>query len=225
MNERWVFDCPLCGQTRDFTASGDFIAPNGERAHTRLCVVCEYKRYFTLDGIQFSRSRSQGVRKSGINTNELSSPINKDQRQKTPITPKKSPLTRLQAFINQESNLNSKEKGLQFEKFCEQLLKAMGYQVKRSGQSGDKGVDLRASRQEPIGNQTLVIQCKNQQSVSADVVIQLYGMATAETPHLAVVITTGKFTAAAQKFAREHSNIVIIDSHKLTKLTNRYLES
>ena len=50
-------------------------------------------------------------------------------------------------------------------------------------------------------------------------------MATAETPHLAVVIKTGKFTAAAQKFAREHSNIVIIDSHKLTKLTNRYLES
>ena len=101
----------------------------------------------------------------------------------------------------------------------------MGYQVKRSGQSGDRGVDLRASRQEPIGNQTLDIQCKHQQSVSADVVIQLYGMATAETPHLAVVITTGKFTAAAQKFAREHSNIVIIDSHKLTKLTNRYLES
>ena len=99
----------------------------------------------------------------------------------------------------------------------------MGYQVKRSGQSGDKGVDLRASRQELIGNQTLVIQCKNQQSVSADVVIQLYGMATAETPHLAMVITTGKFTAAAQKFAREHSNIVIIDRDKLTDLAKQYL--
>jgi restriction endonuclease Mrr len=70
----------------------------------------------------------------------------------------------------------------------------------------------------------LVVQCKYQQSVSADVVIQLYGMAASENANLAVVITTGAFTMDAKKFAQEHSNIEIIDMDRLTGLTNRYLK-
>ena len=101
----------------------------------------------------------------------------------------------------------------------------MGYEVRHVGQSGDRGVDLRATLQQPIGKQTLVVQCKHQQSVSPDVVIQLYGMATAENANLAVVITTGAFTMDAKKFAQEHSNIEIIDKDNLTDLTNRYLKN
>ena len=101
----------------------------------------------------------------------------------------------------------------------------MGYKVKLVGKSGDMGVDLRATRQEPIGSHKLVIQCKNQERVPANVVIQTYGMAIAQTADLAVVITTGKFTRDAKQFAQGHSNIEIIDSDKLIDLTNRWLES
>ena len=100
----------------------------------------------------------------------------------------------------------------------------MGYKVKLVGKSGDMGVDLRATLQQPIGNQTLVVQCKYQDSVPQSVLAQLYGMATAENANLAVVITTGAFTMDAKKFAQEHSNIEIIDRDNLTDLTNRYLK-
>ena len=241
-----VLDCPDCKSNREFIYSGYFTMAGGKEAHVRSCGECGFKRHFTPEGIPFGKTRNRKVLQDVPSSKEL----NRLYRERYPryvpkITPPKGleafpsqtsglnthgtgPKTTsqkgLEAFLSQTSALNnSVEKGLRFEKFCQQLLKDMGYEVKHVGQSGDRGVDLRATLQQPIGKQTLVVQCKHQQSVSSDVVIQIYGMATAETAHLAVVITTGVFTADARKFAKEHSNIVIIDKDKLTDLAKQYL--
>ena len=241
-----VLDCPDCERNREFIYSGYFTMAGGKEAHVRSCGECGFKRHFTPEGIPFGKTRNRKVLQDVPSSKELNRLyLERYPRYVPKITPPKGleafpsqtsglnthgtgPKTTsqkgLEAFLSKTSSLSSVEKGLQFELFCQQLLKDMGYEVKHVGQSGDRGVDLRATRRQPIGNQTLVVQCKHQQSVSADVVIQLYGMATAENANSAVVITTGAFAMDAKKFAQEHSNIEIIDIDRLTGLTNRYLK-
>jgi len=238
-----VLECPDCAHIREFSYSGYFTMAGGKEAHVRSCGECGFKRHFTPEGIPFGKIRKLKVRQHVPNSKKLNRKVLQSVPKITPqkrlvgfpsqtsglkthdtgpkITPKKG----LEGFLSQTSGLNSVEKGLRFEQFCQQLLKDMGYEVKHVGQSGDRGVDLRATRQQPIGNQTLVVQCKYQDSVPQSVLAQLYGMATAENANLAVVITTGAFTMDAKKFAQEHSNIEIIDRDNLTDLTNRYLKN
>ena len=225
MNKQVFLSCTDCGGFKEFAAFADFTMRSGVRINVRSCERCKRKEYFTQDGTRLNKTQRRKARKYVLTPKELIAPINKVQRQKALTSPNKiTPPKGLEGFLSQTSNLGSSEKGLQFEQFCQQLLKDMGYEVRHVGQSGDRGVDLRATRQQPIGKQTLVVQCKHQQSVSSDVVIQLYGMATAENANSAVVITTGAFTMDAKKFAQEHSNIEIIDGDNLTDLTNRYLK-
>jgi restriction system protein len=172
--------------------------------------MCGFKRHFTPEGI----------------------PFNLPQRRKAhrvvpkiiPEATETSPKTGLDGFLSQTSGLNTHDKGLKFEQYCHRLLEAMGWEVEHSGQSGDRGVDLRAVRQDPISSQTLVVQCKHQESVSADVVIQTLGMVSASNANQGVVITTGSFTADAKKFAEENSAVDIIDKGKLAELVNQYLD-
>jgi hypothetical protein len=198
-----VLECPDCSGNREFRYSGYFTMGNGEEAHVRSCEECDFKRHFTPEGIHFSRKRNRNARKFGLE-----------------ITPKKG----LDGFLSQTSGLNTHDKGLKFEQYCHRLVEAMGYEVEHSGQSGDRGVDLKAVRQQPIGSHTLVIQCKHQESVSADVVIQTLGMVSASNANQSVVITTGSFTADAKKFAEENSAVEIIDRDKLAELVNQYLD-
>ena len=97
--------------------------------------------------------------------------------------------------------------------------------VEHSGQSGDRGVDLKAVDHDPIKGLTLVVQCKYQESVSADVVIQTFGMVNSENANKGLVITTGLFTADAKKFADETSAIEIIDGNKLADLVKQLFEA
>ena len=99
----------------------------------------------------------------------------------------------------------------------------MGYEVEHTGQRGDRGVDLKAVRQEPIGSQTLIVQCKYQESVSADVIIQTLGMVSAANANQGLVITTGSFTADAIRFSEENPTIETIDGRKLAELVGQYV--
>ena len=100
----------------------------------------------------------------------------------------------------------------------------MGYELEHSGQSGDRGVDLRAVRQDSISSQTLLVKCNYQLSVSADVVIQTLLIVSASNANQGVFITSGSFTEDAKKFAEENSAIEIIDGNKLADLVKQYLE-
>lgn len=145
-----------------------------------------------------------------------------DQRFRTGTGKSNSPKG-LHDFLNQTSDLNTYEKGLKFEQFCLRLLEAMGYEVEHTGQRGDRGVDLKAVRQEPIGSQTLIVQCKYQESVSADVIIQTLGMVSAANANQGLVITTGSFTADAIRFSEENPTIETIDGRKLAELVGQYV--
>jgi len=80
------------------------------------------------------------------------------------------------------------------------------------------------NRLQLAGSQTLVVQCKHQESVSAEVVIQILGMVNAANANQGLVITTGSFTADAKNFAEENPAIEIIDGLKLAELVGQYID-
>ena len=129
----------------------------------------------------------------------------------------KGSMQTLDEFLAQTSNLNTYEKGLKFELYCKTLLEASGHHVVHSGQSGDRGIDLRAT----LDGVVTVIQCKHQESVAAAVVIQTFGMLHAENAGSGCVITTGRFTDDAKKFGSEHPEMELIDRSELSKLVNQ----
>lgn len=129
----------------------------------------------------------------------------------------KGSMQTLDDFLAQTSNLNTYEKGLKFELYCKRLLEGWGYDVQHSGQSGDRGIDLRATRDGAV----TLIQCKHQESVAAAVVIQTFGMVRAENATNGTVITTGRFTDDAKKFANENPEMELIDRSELSKMVKQ----
>ena len=135
-------------------------------------------------------------------------------------------LSKYESFLQKTASLGNVEKGRKFEIFCEELFKAMGYRVTRTGQSGDMGVDLKLYRDDPdlINSGEFFVQCKHVESVPAQVLSQTYGMVSSEQATKAIVVTTGVFSRDAIAYQKENQNHVIaIDGTKLKKLVSKYL--
>lgn len=131
----------------------------------------------------------------------------------------------LDNFLRETSKLSSYDKGLKFEKLCQEILEKMGYEVEHTGQRGDRGVDLKAINLDPINSMTLLVQCKHTESVSQDILAQLLGMVHAEKANKGLVMTTGLFTSDAKKFAVENDLIEINDKDTLDDLMKKHLTS
>jgi len=89
--------------------------------------------------------------------------------------------------------------GPRFEEAIAQLLRILGYDVQRTGGSGDKGVDLRLERPD-IGK--AIVQCKaHKVPIGPGVVRDLYGTLIDSGVAEGWLIATSEFTAGAQNFA------------------------
>jgi len=132
----------------------------------------------------------------------------------------------LETFLDDTRAMNTYDKGLRFEEFCQRLLEKMGFIVDRQGGSGDRGVDLIADDPGPLGGKT-VIQCKHYDggTVAVAVVAQTLGLMNPSNANKALVITTGKFTRDAIKFADENPLVDLWDREKVAEQVSRYLES
>ena len=104
----------------------------------------------------------------------------------------------------------------QFEHLVGEAFRMQGYAVAETGGGGaDGGVDLVLTRD---GEKSLV-QCKQWRAykVGVDVVRQLYGVMAAKGAAGGFVVTSGRFTEEAQRFA-EGRNINLIDGTELGAL-------
>ena len=104
----------------------------------------------------------------------------------------------------------------QFEQLVGEAFRMQGYAVAETGGGGaDGGVDLVLTRD---GEKSLV-QCKQWRAykVGVDVVRQLYGVMAAKGAAGGFVVTSGRFTDEAQRFA-EGRNINLIDGTELGAL-------
>ena len=88
--------------------------------------------------------------------------------------------------------------GIEFEHWVADLFRRSGFQVETTQASGDHGVDLRVSRDHRL----VVVQCKRWDSAVGEPILRdLYGAMMAANANSGCLVTTGSFTAQAQRFA------------------------
>lgn len=96
--------------------------------------------------------------------------------------------------------------GVDFEKLVANLLRHMGFEAVMTKASGDGGVDVVATLDQPVVGGRYLIQCKRfavDNLVGAATVREFYGAVTADRQAVkGVFITTSDFTAQAREFAR-----------------------
>lgn len=99
-----------------------------------------------------------------------------------------------------------------FELLVGELFRRRGYAVMETPAGADGGIDLVARRD----GEKVLVQCKHWRSrdVGVAVVRELYGVVTARKASGGAVVTGGRFTAEAVKFARQVS-IELIDGAML----------
>jgi tetratricopeptide (TPR) repeat protein len=95
--------------------------------------------------------------------------------------------------------------GIEFEGLITQLLERMGFRAEMTKASGDGGVDIVATLDQPVSGGRYLIQCKRyapDSLVGAATVREFYGALTADQRAVkGILITTSRFTAQAKEFA------------------------
>jgi len=100
----------------------------------------------------------------------------------------------------------------EFEHLVCEIYRRRGYSVTETPQGADGGIDLVARRD----NETLLVQCKQWRTrdVGVSVVRELFGVMTAKGTSRGAVVTVGRFTEEARKFAKQ-TQIELIDGEAL----------
>jgi hypothetical protein len=112
--------------------------------------------------------------------------------------------------------------GLDLEEEVKLLLQAMGLKASLTKASGDGGVDIIAYSESPVFAGKYIIQCKDWiNPVGEPIIRDLFGVVMAEGANKGIIITTGKFTSAAESFA-EGKPLELIDGDDYKKLLNQH---
>ena len=115
-------------------------------------------------------------------------------------------------------------KGHALANFVGHLLGAMGYRARISPEGTDGGVDIIAHKDE-LGFEPPIIkvQVKSTEGTIGDpIVSQLYGKV--ERSEFGMVVTLGEFTKQAEMFARNKSNLRLVDGEALVGLILQHYE-
>jgi restriction system protein len=108
----------------------------------------------------------------------------------------------------------------EFEMLVGEGFRLQGYRVVETGGGGaDGGVDLVLTRPGKNGDEKFLVQCKQWRAfkVGVDVVRELYGVMAARGATGGFVVTSGRFTEDAIKFASGR-NMALVDGPKLQGL-------
>lgn len=112
------------------------------------------------------------------------------------------------------SNLSPTE----FELLCKRLVEQMGFEAETTRASGDGGVDVVAYNRQPLLSGKYIIQCKRYSgSVGEPVIRDLYGVVMSERANKGILMTTGRFTKQALRFA-DGKPLELIDGASLEEL-------
>lgn len=112
--------------------------------------------------------------------------------------------------------------GDSFEEFVAEVFEAIGYEVNRTGGSGDEGVDLKLTR----GPLRAVVQCKYHQKgiVGSPDLQKFLGTIHQSGSRKGYFVTTTGFTLSAEKFANNQP-IELIDGPRLAEIVREILKS
>lgn len=111
----------------------------------------------------------------------------------------------------------------EFELLVGEAYRLQGFRIIELGGNGpDGGVDLVLIK----GSEKFLVQCKQwkAQSVGVAIVRELYGVMAAKGATGGFVVTSGRYSADAQAFARGR-NITLVDGHQLFAMVQRARQS
>lgn len=120
--------------------------------------------------------------------------------------------------------LSQELKGHPFADFVGHLLNVMGYRTRIAPEGPDGGVDIIAYKDE-LGFEPPIIkvQVKSSESTIGDpLVSQLYGKV--ESGEFGMVVTLGSFSNPAISFARNKSNLRLVDGNELVEMILAHYE-
>jgi restriction system protein len=101
----------------------------------------------------------------------------------------------------------------------------MGFTTMRTVPTNDGGIDIIATRNDPILSGKYIIQCKDWQgNVGVKPVRELYGVIVSEDANKGILIVSSEFSQSAVEFARG-KRLELIDGEQLNKLFSLYLKS
>lgn len=108
----------------------------------------------------------------------------------------------------------------EFEAYVGLLFEKAGYRVKRTGGSGDLGIDLVVNRNRQVG----VVQCKRYgDNIGPSTVRELIGAMTNAGADHGFLVTTSGFTVGAEREARKAPyRIGLVDGEGLVRWAKRY---
>ena len=103
----------------------------------------------------------------------------------------------------------------QFEQLVGEAYRRQGYDIQETGGAADGGIDILLRGK----GETVLVQCKRwkTRSVGVDKVRELFGVVTAECADRGILVTSGKFTTAAQSFAAGKP-LTLVDGPALAQL-------
>jgi restriction system protein len=111
---------------------------------------------------------------------------------------------------------------IEFELLVGQLFSAMGLDVSTTKRSGDGGVDLVATNPDPFLGGTVLVQVKRyRQTVSPDVVRDMYGTLHHNGANKGIVVTTSSFGPSAHEFAQQKP-LELIEGDRLVHLLHTH---
>jgi len=116
-------------------------------------------------------------------------------------------------------------KGSPLEHFVAHLLEAMGYKTRVTPVGTDAGIDIIAHKDD-LGFEPPIIKVQvksTEGSVGDPIASALYGKV--DTGEFGLLVTLGTFTNQAKSFARNKSNLRLIDGDELVDLIFEYYES
>jgi len=106
----------------------------------------------------------------------------------------------------------------EFEDMIVELYRRAGHKAKRTGTTGDHGVDILIDAK---NGEKWVVQCKRWRgTVGEPVVRDFYGVVQHEKADKGIVFTTGRFSAPAQQWANGKP-IALYDGNKLVEIWSR----
>lgn len=114
---------------------------------------------------------------------------------------------------------------VQFENLVNMLLTKMGLIASTTKRSGDGGVDIIATNEQPILGGKYVIQCKRYapgNKVGEPAVRELFGVMMHENANKGILITTSDFSRQAKSFSRNKA-IELLNGDSILSLLNKHL--
>ncbi len=106
----------------------------------------------------------------------------------------------------------------EFEDMIVELYQRAGHKAKRTGATGDHGVDVVV---EAKNGEKWVVQCKRYRgSVGESIVRDFYGVVQHEKADKGIIFTTGRYSTPAQQWAKGKP-IALYDGNKLVELWSR----